>query len=196
MKENGKRGKIIRVGFDLFDKFGYNGTSINEIIKVARIPKGSFYHYFESKEAFMIEVMKDYSFKVCDCIDNYLRNKSIEPDKRIKKMYHDFVESYENTGAFPYGSFASKINSEVGDKYPKIRKSSNEVYCQIIESHAYCLRKSKLNSNIRSALNKNEIAQTIVYCWEGAVLRMQSTSRIEPLHLFQNILNNYLLKID
>ena len=193
MKENGKKEKIIEIGFDLFNKFGYNGTSINEIIRIAEIPKGSFYHYFESKEAFMIEVMQNYSEGVCNYINKYLGDKSIAPDSRIRKMYSDFIVSYETSGKFPYGSFASKINSEVGDKYLKIRIASNEVYSRIIESHSICLEESKLDSGVCREMSINELAEMIIYCWEGAILRMQSTNKIAPLYLFQKILDNIIL---
>ena len=45
------RDLIIETAGGLIVKYGFNHTGINEILKQAKVPKGSFYHYFESKEA-------------------------------------------------------------------------------------------------------------------------------------------------
>ena len=45
--------EIIRIGIDLFRKQGYNRTSMNDLALACGLQKGSFYHYFSSKEALM-----------------------------------------------------------------------------------------------------------------------------------------------
>ncbi|MBL4709818.1 MAG: helix-turn-helix transcriptional regulator [Flavobacteriales bacterium] len=39
---------------------GYNATSVNDIVKAAEVPKGSFYFYFKSKEDFAIKALEKY----------------------------------------------------------------------------------------------------------------------------------------
>jgi len=46
--------KLLKAAINLFHEFGYNGTSVQDIVSVARVPKGSFYNYFKSKEALAI----------------------------------------------------------------------------------------------------------------------------------------------
>ena len=45
------RGKIITAAWDLFYEQGYEDTTIEEIIEKSGTSKGSFYHYFEGKDA-------------------------------------------------------------------------------------------------------------------------------------------------
>lgn len=45
-----KRTKIIELCADLIHQYGYNNVGIQKIIEKADIPKGSFYHFFNSKE--------------------------------------------------------------------------------------------------------------------------------------------------
>ena len=45
---------------DLFRKYGYNKTSVNELAKQARISKATFYKIFPSKEIILHEVLMDY----------------------------------------------------------------------------------------------------------------------------------------
>lgn len=47
------RGKIITAAWDLFYEQGYDDTTIEEIIEQSQTSKGSFYHYFEGKDALL-----------------------------------------------------------------------------------------------------------------------------------------------
>ena len=47
---NGKKEEIILIGAELIHEHGYHNVGIKKILDVAQIPKGSFYHYFKSKE--------------------------------------------------------------------------------------------------------------------------------------------------
>ncbi|RZM25382.1 TetR/AcrR family transcriptional regulator [Pedobacter duraquae] len=51
---------IIRAAKDLFRKYGYHKTSVNEIAKKARIAKATIYKYFESKEQVLDAILMDY----------------------------------------------------------------------------------------------------------------------------------------
>jgi len=44
------REKILKAAGALFHEFGYNGTSVQDIVRKADVPKVSFYNYFKSKE--------------------------------------------------------------------------------------------------------------------------------------------------
>ena len=45
-----KQNRIIQAAIKVFSSHNYNDSSINEVIKLAKIPRGSFYQYFENKE--------------------------------------------------------------------------------------------------------------------------------------------------
>ncbi len=47
------KGKIITAAWDLFYEQGYEDTTIDEIIERSGTSKGSFYHYFEGKDALL-----------------------------------------------------------------------------------------------------------------------------------------------
>ena len=49
--------EIVRIAIELFRKQGYNRTSMNDLAQACGLQKGSFYHYFNSKEALMREVL-------------------------------------------------------------------------------------------------------------------------------------------
>ncbi len=55
--------RILKTGERLFYQQGYLATGVNQIIKEAQVAKASFYQYFPSKEALILECIKDYNAK-------------------------------------------------------------------------------------------------------------------------------------
>lgn len=51
---------ILRASKELFRKYGYHKTSVNEIAKKAHIAKATIYKYFESKEQILDFILMDY----------------------------------------------------------------------------------------------------------------------------------------
>lgn len=51
--ERNTKGKIINAAWDLFYEQGYEFTTVEEIIEKSGTSKGSFYHYFEGKDALL-----------------------------------------------------------------------------------------------------------------------------------------------
>lgn len=61
------KDEIVRIAIELFRKQGYNRTSMNDLAVGCGLQKGSFYHYFASKEALMSEVL--------NTLHQYYKNK-------------------------------------------------------------------------------------------------------------------------
>ena len=58
MKKGEKRKQeLLEIAYRLFVEKGYENTSVDEIIDAAGIAKGTYYYYFESKEAMLEEVI-------------------------------------------------------------------------------------------------------------------------------------------
>lgn len=51
--EKNTKGKIIKAAWELFYDVGYEYTTVEEIIEKSGTSKGSFYHYFEGKDALL-----------------------------------------------------------------------------------------------------------------------------------------------
>ena len=47
------RGKIVNAAWKLFYEQGYEDTTVEEIIELSHTSKGSFYHYFDGKDALL-----------------------------------------------------------------------------------------------------------------------------------------------
>ena len=71
----------------LLSEQGYHGTGLKEILDQVRVPKGSFYHYFASKEAFTAEIISDYSRTLLDVMDRHLAQGVDSPRETIRQLY-------------------------------------------------------------------------------------------------------------
>ncbi len=57
LRDQDTRERILAAGTTLFGQKGFNGCGLNEVLQAAGVPKGSFYHYFHSKEEFGVAVI-------------------------------------------------------------------------------------------------------------------------------------------
>jgi AcrR family transcriptional regulator len=72
------RESIKRAAQELFRKFGYHKTSVNEIAKRAKIAKATIYKYFDSKEAVLHVLLMDY---IKQSVDDLIRSYSKDMDE-------------------------------------------------------------------------------------------------------------------
>ena len=57
MKNNERKQELLKIAYNIFLMKGYDNTSIDDIINEAKIAKGTYYYYFESKEKTLEEVI-------------------------------------------------------------------------------------------------------------------------------------------
>lgn len=71
MKKSLRKNFLTEIAYKLFITKGYESTSVDEIVTQAKIAKGTFYYYFESKEQILEEVI------------NFMINNEVENAKKI-----------------------------------------------------------------------------------------------------------------
>ena len=82
-----KADSLLEKGMELLWSKGYNATSVNDIVKLSNVPKGSFYFYFESKEDFAVKAIDKYFELQFAPLDEILKDKSISPKQRLLKLF-------------------------------------------------------------------------------------------------------------
>ncbi|WP_256012951.1 TetR/AcrR family transcriptional regulator [Desertivirga xinjiangensis] len=71
---------IIRSAQELFRKYGYHKTSVNEIAKKAKIAKATIYKYFDSKEVLLRTILMDY---LRISVNEIIENTNEETDRQV-----------------------------------------------------------------------------------------------------------------
>ena len=72
------RNRIYKSAEELFAKNGFNDVSIDDIVKLANVAKGSFYVYFKSKDELIAILISDYIKRVDTEYEAYLKTLPIE----------------------------------------------------------------------------------------------------------------------
>ena len=52
-KKSTTKNRIVKAAWNLFYKYGYHDTTVEDIIKLSKTSKGTFYHYFKGKDALL-----------------------------------------------------------------------------------------------------------------------------------------------
>ena len=85
MPRRSARNAILEAAMKLFIERGYNACSVEDITKAARVPKGSFYNHFKSKQSLAADIVIEYGKGTTD--RSVLTNRDINPLTRLKRHF-------------------------------------------------------------------------------------------------------------
>jgi len=85
-----QRQRIIDRSFRFFIKNSYANTSVNKIIESLDIAKGTFYHYFESKEVLLDAVVDQQIKESLDAINKIIEDTSLNALQKINHFFASF----------------------------------------------------------------------------------------------------------
>lgn len=127
-KKNTTKIRIAKVAWKLFREKGYNETTVDDIIAQSGTSKGSFYHYYSSKDELLASLSDIFDEKYEEVISSLDPNMN-SFDKLLYLCYsvHDMIEN-----EIPIGLIASLYSSQVITKGDKHLQNQNRYYYQII----------------------------------------------------------------
>ncbi len=186
------RGHILTTGADLVHKQGFNNTGIQEILKAAGVPKGSFYFYFENKEDFGLNLIDHFLEQFAGMAGQTLQNESVSPLQRVRDFFsttHGYFEEHGFTRGCPVGNLAQ----EMGDLSEAFRSKLSGSIDVMATALGQVLQEAVTAGEVRSDLQPQETAYFIVASWHGALLRMKVTKSREPLDVFERVVFTTIL---
>jgi TetR/AcrR family transcriptional regulator, transcriptional repressor for nem operon len=145
------RERLLEAGLDMLLRHGYNDLGIQALLQATNTPKGSFYHYFSSKEDFALQVIDRYMEEVHQGLDASLGDLSLPPLDRARRFFELSREKYRRDGylgcmlgglgqelAGINPTFAAKIESCFGELTRRLSACLEEA--RVIDSKAPCSR--------------------------------------------------------
>ncbi|MBQ6928947.1 MAG: TetR/AcrR family transcriptional regulator, partial [Oscillospiraceae bacterium] len=125
---NTTKAKITKVAWQLFHEKGYSETTIDDIIAASGTSKGSFYHYYSSKDELLSSLSEVFDAKyeeVMQTLDNDMN--SYEKLLYLCYTVHDMIEK-----EIPIGLLASLYSSQVVTKGDKHLQNQDRYYYYVI----------------------------------------------------------------
>lgn len=177
------RDSLVRAGVIALTEKGFSATGIEEILQSSGVPKGSFYHYFDSKEAFGAELIKSYAEYFARRLDRFLLNEERSPLDRLKDFADD-AEKGMSRYAFTRGCLVGNLGQEMGALPEAYRKQLMDVLADWQRRTAQCLVAARKSHQIDERLECDLLAAFFWIGWEGAVLRAKLERNCLPLRTF------------
>ena len=89
------KGKIVSAAWQLFYRQGYDDTTIDEIVEASGTSRGSFYHYFEGKDALLSSLSYLFDEKYEELMETMDTNLS--PIEKLIFLNQELFGMIENT---------------------------------------------------------------------------------------------------
>ena len=183
---------LIEVGLDLMRKHGYGATGLQEILKQAEVPKGSFYHHFASKEQFAAAVVARYvSLEEKHALE-VLGNTRQAPLKRLRRYFEDLIRLAGQSAA-TQGCLLGRLSLEIAGESSLLQRSLSANFEGWQAGIASVLREATEKGELPKSTRVDALAGFLLNSWEGALLRSQADRSDAPLFDFLHFMFEEML---
>ena len=188
-----KRQKILDHGIQMLMTQGYHGTGINELLKTVKVPKGSFYNYFESKEEFAAEAITHYIEPFIQRLTSHLENSKINSLTALKYYYAELIDEI-GKGDFKGGCLLGNLMGEISDTSKLCKQSLALAIGRYKKLQENALLQAQRDGLVRNDKTAESMANLLVNNWQGALLRMKLEQSVQPLQEFcDTLLDDYFI---
>ena len=163
------RQHILNIAKPIMLHKGFSAVGLNEILAAAGIPKGSFYHYFGSKEAFGEALLESYFEGYLEHLDNLLGRQVGTGAQRLMTYWGNWLHT--QCADDPEGKcLAVKLGAEVSDLSEAMRAVLRQGTSQIIERLAGGIEAGLADGSLSGIADPSHTAAILYEMWLGATL--------------------------
>jgi len=160
-------------------RHGYHNLGIAAVLEATRIPKGSFYHHFQSKEDFGLKAIDLYMKQVHAGLDLCLGDESRPPLQRVRHFFEATEEKYRAEGYL--GCLLGGLGQELSGISEAFRRKVERCFSEISGRISGCLEQAIERGDLPKDTDPKKMAELLVNCWEGAALRTRLRRDPAPL---------------
>lgn len=183
---NATKSRIVSAAWKLFYEHGYNNTTIDDIIELAQTSKGSFYHYFESKD----DLLGSLSYLFDEKYEELggTMDPALSPAEKLVYINQELFLTIENT--VPVTLLAQLFRSQLTTKGEKHLLDPDRSYYRLLRKIA---AEGKEKNYFREDLSVNDITKAyaiyeraMMYDWcicGGNYSLCQYAAKMLPLFL-------------
>ncbi|MFK4145226.1 TetR/AcrR family transcriptional regulator [Streptomyces sp. NPDC004065] len=165
------RGKILTAAQSLIELRGYSALGVAEICKTAGVPKGSFYYFFESKEALALAVIDEHWAAQRRDWERVLRDER-EPLQRLRRLFEE-TEAAQRAGRETCGSVSGcmfgNLTLELSTQTEAIRLRLQQIFEEQVDMIEEVVAAALAREDVTVA-DTRAAARSVVAQLEGQVL--------------------------
>ncbi|MCK7458675.1 TetR/AcrR family transcriptional regulator [Idiomarina aminovorans] len=187
MTKNDTRQHIIAIGADLISIHGFGSTGLNKILSEAQVPKGSFYHYFKSKNDFGLAVIETYAQDYEARMSETLANEELQPVDRLRNYLRRSVEDLKSCD-FSKGCLIGNLGQEMASQSALFRERLDAIFSDWEQRIARCLKAAQEAGQIGQNVDTDQMGAFILSGWQGSLLRAKVQRSMLPLLRFEEMI--------
>ncbi len=185
------RERLLAAAFETLHRDGFNATGVQDITDAAKVPKGSFYNHFASKDALGVEVVAEYVAKGAERRRG-LVDGSGAPLARLKAYFKSLNQLGPASG-FSRGCLLGNFSAELSSQSPDIRQALVDAFANWTNDIARVITEAQESGDVGRELPAATLAAFLLNAWEGAVLRSRVDRSAAPLDAFMKVAFNKIL---
>ncbi len=187
------KAALVDAGTQLILEQGYHHTGIQDVLQAAGVPKGSFYYYFPSKEAFGLEVIAQFAAAYLARLEQYLGDTTCSPLTRLRRHLEETLARFERRGCRG-GCLIGNLSQELADQNAALGAQLDAVLTSWRERYAQLFRDAQAVGELRADLDPEALADFYLNSFEGALLRAKVSKSPEPLRVFLTCMFDNVLR--
>src|SRR5450830_88178 len=176
------RERILATGESLIAGRGFSALGLSEILGAAEVPKGSFYHYFQSKEGFGVAMLERYFADYQSRLTALFGDNRLSAQQRLLTYFQNWQTTTESSECHKL-CLAVKLAAEVADLSEPMRVALAVGMNGITAQIANVVRTAQSEGSISDKLNADEVAESLYSMWFGASLLTKVNRQMRPLQL-------------
>jgi TetR/AcrR family transcriptional repressor of nem operon len=185
------RERLLTAGLEALHKHGFNATGVQDITEAAKVPKGSFYNHFESKDALGVEVVQHYAAKGAERRQLLVEGAG-PPLVRLRTYFKELNQRGPATG-FSRGCLLGNFGTELPAQSPAIRTALEVAFDDWAKAIAQVIREAQKAGDVSKDLSAETLANFLLNAWEGAVMRSKVEKDAAALDAFLSVTFNKIL---
>ena len=186
MTSNDTRSHIIHTGADLIGQKGFGATGINAVLTAAGVPKGSFYHYFSSKNDFGLAVIDTFAQEYDTKPDRILNDHTRSAVDRLRAYFDTGLETMTSC-EFTRGCLIGNLGQELAGQNETFRRRLDTVFQGWEKRFERCVEEARQAGDIDASIDPADVASFLLSGWEGAILRAKVLKSTEPMERFVRV---------
>lgn len=173
------RDHILATGQRIMAGKGFSAVGLNEILKDAGVPKGSFYHYFGSKEAFGVDMLSHYFDDYLADIDRTLGQQGLTMAQRLMNYFQQWQAS-QSFSDCQGKCLAVKLGAEVADLSDSMRLALDAGTSGIISRLSEALKTGVAEGSLAIDEPSRTVAESLYQLWLGASVMVKIVRHTGP----------------
>lgn len=176
--------RLLDASMQLMIRQGFTATTVDEICAEARLTKGSFFHYFKSKEEIGEATLDHYWEAQRAAFQNAEFTRLTDPLERLHGFL-DFMTQMVKRGPLSQGCLMGNLTQELAHTHPAIREKCEARFNHFVGNIAATLRAAKAKYRPKAEFDPDSVGTLFVSLMQGSILL--SKARKDPRPVIENL---------